>query len=397
MARPIHATLTADAPAASIAVLAGAIAFHLLGSALLVFGAPPLAALHAFAAFIVLAVVATSHQLIPVLLRVPAIPWLQSVLPAAGFALGFALLVASFLGLPEFAAAGTVLAISAAAWCALVGSRILRAAGERQTAAAMGSAFSAFLVAAFAGVWMAYDLSAGAAPGQRTAMIHGTLMIAVFASMLVVALSYRFVPMFSLSHANAYGARTLQWVFLAGSAAVAFNAAALGAGLNFAALCALGYQHWRTLAVRLRKRFDASLVYAAAAWIFALAAALLVLFNGLNANTAVPVLALSVMGWLSITIFGYGLKICGFLGWQFARQRSPESTLMPLANAIPQPGAYASLACLSLGCALFALDSHWNGLTQIACAVYLTGALAYAATFAAVAYPYMLTPERKQA
>lgn len=132
MARPVHAALaapgvgamlTADAPVASIAVLGAALAFHLAGSALLASGAPPLAALHAFAAFIVLAVVATSHQLIPVLLRVPPTPWPQTVMPAAGFSVGLALLIYSFMGGAEFAAAGTLLALSAALWCVLVGSR----------------------------------------------------------------------------------------------------------------------------------------------------------------------------------------------------------------------------------------------------------------------------------
>lgn len=400
MARPVHAALaapgvgamlTADAPVASIAVLGAALAFHLAGSALLASGAPPLAALHAFAAFIVLAVVATSHQLIPVLLRVPPTPWPQTVMPAAGFSVGLALLIYSFMGGAEFAAAGTLLALSAALWCVLVGSRVLRAAGERMTAAAMGAAFLGFLTAAFIGVWMAYDLAGGLAPSQLAAGVHGTLMVVVFASMLIVALSYRFVPMFALAHANAYGKRGVQWFFLAGGAAIAANLTGIGAGLSFASLAVLAYQHIRTLQSRLRKRLDASLLYAAVAWLFALSAAVLVWLHGLTSATVAPALALSVLGWLSITIFGYGLKICGFLSWQVAKQRAPESALAPLASAIPLPAAYASLVTLALGTALIAWGSELGG------AVYFTGALAYVTTFAAVAYPYVLKRSENRA
>lgn len=407
MARPVHAPLdaagvgailTADAPVASIGVLAVALAFHVAGSALLAFGAPPLAALHAFAGFIVLAVVATSHQLLPVLLRVPPTPWAQTVIPAAGFACGFALLVFSFMGGGEFAAAGTLLALSSALWCTFTGSRVLRAAGERATAAAMGAAFLAFLVAAFFGVWMAYDLAGGAAPSQAVADVHGTLMVAVFASMLIVALSYRFVPMFALAHANAYGKRWMQWMFLAGGAVMAANFASIGAGLSLVSLGALAYQHGRTLQARLRKRLDASLIYAMAAWAFAIASAGLVCVRGLTPASVVPALALAVLGWLSITIFGYGLKICGFLSWQVAKQRAPESALAPLASAIPLPAAYASLATLSLGTLLIAFGGAGASIAgQAGCAVYLAGALAYIATFASVAYPYLLCRSERHA
>lgn len=377
--------ISADAPAASIAVLAAAIGFHLTGSALLVAGAPPLAALHAFAAFIVLAIVATGHQLIPVLLRVEPAPWTQTVGPAAGFAVGFVLLIGAFMGAPLFAAAATALAVSTAFWCTFVGGRIFRAAGERQTAVAMACAFAGFSVAACFGAWMAYDLAGGVAVSQRIAAVHGTIMIAIFASLLIVALSYRFVPMFALAHANAYGRRVLTWVLLAGCASIAVGAAGtIGAGVSAVALMALAYQHVRTLKARLRKRLDPSLVYAAAAWLFAIAAAVLVAALGLTSATAVPVVALSLLGWLSITIFGYGMKICGFLSWQIARGRSPEAALAPLASAIPQSLAYVALCLLVLGAVLFSA-----GAAQWGSALYFTGALTYGATFLRIAYRYV--------
>lgn len=400
MARAVHAAsavttpavgalIAADTPLASIAVLALAIAFHLTGAVLLAAGAPPLAALHAFAAFVVLSIVATSHQLVPVLLRVPPTPWSRTVLPAGGFALGFALLIAAFMGAPLFAAAGTVLAIAAALWCCFIGARIVRAVSERQTALAMGASVASFAAAAWIGVWMAYDFAASRAPEQHLAGMHGVLMIGAFASMLIVAISYRFVPMFSLAHADAYGARAVQWVFFAGALAGAVSGARWAFALALAALILLAYQHVRTLKRRLRKRLDPSLIFGAAAWLLAIAAALDATVAGLRAENAFALVALAVLGWLTITVFGYGLKICGFLSWQLARQRSPESALAPLVDAIPVRIAYAALALLCGGVAGIAA-----GVPSWGAWIYLVGVLLYALTFSRVAAPYLTVPRR---
>lgn len=400
MARAVHAApvatpavgalIAADTPLVSIAVLAGAIGFHLAGCVLLLLGAPPFAALHAFAAFIVLAIVATSHQLLPVLLRVPPTPWTQTAIPAAGFSVGFALLIAAFLGAPLFAAAGGVLAATAAVWCVFVGARMLRAVSERQSAAAMGAAVAAFGVAAWLGVTMAFDFAGLRGPAQQTATAHGTLMIGAFASMLIVAISYRFVPMFSLSHASAYGARALQWVFLAGALLAALEPKRWAYALICIALIALGYQHVVTLRKRLRKRLDPSLIYGSAAWVLAAAAAATAVIGGMNAQTAPAIVTLSVLGWLSVSIFGYGLKICGFLSWQLAKQHAPEALLAPLATAIPLREAYAALALLVAG-------SIGLVFSPLAAGAYFAGALLYAWTFARVAYPYFTTYRRATA
>lgn len=379
--------IAADTPLVSIAVLAGAIGFHVAGCVLLLSGAPPLAALHAFAAFIVLAIVATSHQLLPVLLRVPPTPWTQTAIPAVAFSTGFGLLIAAFLGAPLFAAAGTVLAIAAATWCVFVGARMVRAVSERQSAAAMGAAVLAFAAAAWLGVWMAYDFAGARGPLQRMATAHGTLMIVAFASMLIVSISYRFVPMFSLSHASAYGKRIAQWVFLAGALTAALSAERWAYALLLIAVLVLAYQHVLVLRRRLRRRLDPSLIYGACAWMLAAVAAATACIAGMNTRTATPLIVLAVLGWLSITIFGYGLKICGFLSWQLAKQRAPEAMLAPLASAIPLPEAYGALGLLASG-TLALTFSAWGA------AMYLAGALLYAWTFARVAYPYLATYRR---
>jgi hypothetical protein len=58
-------------PRVSAAVLAAAFAFFLLDCILLVASGPSLSTVHAFAAFIVIAIVAASNQLVPVLSGAP--------------------------------------------------------------------------------------------------------------------------------------------------------------------------------------------------------------------------------------------------------------------------------------------------------------------------------------
>jgi hypothetical protein len=91
-----------------------------------------------------------------------------------------------------------------------------------------------------------------------------------------------------------------------------------------------------------------------------------------------------------VTIFGYGLKICGFLSWQLAKQHAPEAMLAPLASAIPLREAYAALALLVAG-------SIGLAVTPWAAGAYLAGALLYAWTFMRVAYPYFATYRRARA
>lgn len=95
MARTLHtpaavatAPIRADAPFASVALIALGVVFHVGGSLMLVANAS-LAALHAFAAFSVLAVVAVLDQLLPVLLGVTPLSWKLTSGTGLGFAGGF--------------------------------------------------------------------------------------------------------------------------------------------------------------------------------------------------------------------------------------------------------------------------------------------------------------------
>lgn len=182
---------------------------------------------------------------------------------------------------------------------------------ERFTALAIGVAVFAFGTAAWIGVTMAGDFARRHTFSPQMPGLHGSLMLLLFASLLAVALSYRFVPMFALAHANAYGRRSLLLVTIATLLlVVVMEDRRVGLAGAAVALAILSYQHLRTLHSRIRAKIDMSLTYAATAWILADATA--AAFFGITSTTTRALIALTVLGWLSITIFGYGMKIVGF-------------------------------------------------------------------------------------
>lgn len=342
-------------PAGSGWVLAFALAFFITGCFLVVFTGASFGALHAFAAFIVLAIVAALNQLLPVLTHAPVARPQAVLAVAAGFAIGFALLIGGFYGAPTFFAASIVLAISALVWVVWNLARLLLGREEVQTRALTGCSVLAFAVAAGIGVAMAGALGGhGPASSISLAPVHAAVVILGFASLLILGISYRFVPMFAVAHGTAYGKRFAQWFAAAGVVVVAallFRPPELRAGLAMllAAAIVIGRSHVKTLASRLRKRLDVSLRYGSIAWAFGLFGLALALAATWMPQLWVSALICGVLGWICITILGYAYKVAGFLAWQTAKERDPASQLPALSSAVSLPVAYFALALLALG------------------------------------------------
>lgn len=374
-----------DAPLGSIAILAAALVAHLGASGMFLLGMPQLAVLHAYAVFVVLSIVAASHQLLPVLFRVPPLPLRLTLWVSAAFLVGFALLIAGFCGAPTMRPAAAVLSAAATFWVIAVFTRIARANAERGTAALFALSILAFATAVFFGATMLVRWTGGfAAWMPRT---HATLMLVSFASIAIVALSFKFVPMFALSHSDRYGSRATAFAAVGISAAIALGVYARFAfAMLLAIMVFLGAQHVGTLRTRLRKKLDASLVYAAVAWclgVLALIGAVLVPSLGPS------LVSLALMGWIAITIFGYGLKIVGFLAWQAARERGAEA-LPPLGSAIPELLSRAALAALLVG--TVATAASLASLPQFlrpSAGVYLLGSFLYAMVFVSITRRYV--------
>lgn len=385
--------LRAGHPAGSAAVLALALAFFLAGCALLATYGATLPALHAFAAFIVLAIVAALDQLVPVLTGAPNAPALIVAAFGVAFTAGFGLLVAAFLGAGTFASAGITLGATGLAWAGWTLARLMRAVLEREIAWVLGGATAAFGLAAAVGAGMALELGGHGGGMLPLARMHATFAIGAFASVTVVAVSYRLVPMFALAHVS-----LRRWDRLPAAAILVCAAASasppFGARLAFFAMLAMmglaARTHLVSLRTRMRRRLDVSLRYALVAWSFAFAAAGLALTATWIPGAARPAVICAVLGWLSVSILGYAYKIAGFLLWQIAKERSPGAALTPLSAAVPEPPTTIALVLLVLGTAgAVCTDALAPPYARASFVVYALGGLIAVATCARLGLVYL--------
>lgn len=394
-------------PRGTLGVLAAAFAFLLYGSfAFTVRGASiaadptgpaALAVVHAFAAFIVLAIVAATHQLVPVLTGSRPLPPWGAFIPAAPLALGFALLIASFGGIPLFVPAALLLGFGAALWSALMLGRMISGPRERRLQIALGLAILAFAAAAAIGVAMALALGGRPTFGWlRFADAHAVLAIAGFVSAVTATISYRLVPMFALSHTQDGLLRFLPALAAAPLAAVAAGALFTPAAVLRVALAALlaaflGFVAAQVDAVRhrLRRRLDVSLRYALVSWSFGLASLLVALGATWMPSLAPIAVLLALLGWIVPGILGYAYKIVGFLAWQRARTRFPEATLPPLADAVDPRFAAVALYAVVIGLLGSAADFAAHGaLRDVPQALYCGGVLIVLALLARIVLRY---------
>jgi len=383
-------------PVGSGLVLALALGFFVLGSVLLVFTGAGFGALHAFAAFIVLAVVAALNQLLPVLTHAPVARPQFVLVIACAFATGFALLISGFYGAPTFFAAGLVLVVSAVVWLIWNTARLFMGREERQTRTLMACAVFAFMVAAGIGATMAAALGGrGSSASITLAPLHAGIAILGFASLLIVGISYRFVPMFAVAHGAAYGRRLVQWLAVAGVIIVTaclYKPLELRIGLAVLSISVIliGRSHIKTLASRLRKRLDVSLRYGTVAWSFAVLALAFAFVATWESRVWLSAITLGVLGWICVTILGYAYKVAGFLAWQIAKERDPSGQLPALSTAVNLPLAYFALALLALGTGISALcDVIQPQYAQIGYDVYAAGGLSAVAALAKLASLYV--------
>ena len=389
-------------PRGSEFAIALALAFYLAGCTLLVTTGPTLGALHAFAAFIVLTAVGALNQLLPVLTHAPNARAGSISALALAFAFGFSLLIAGFYGAPTFAPAAVVLATSAIVWVVWSLLRLARGESERRTRMLLAVALAAFLTAVGIGAGMAGQLAgfAEVSLALSIAPIHAMLAIGGFAGILVITISYRFVPMFAIAHAEKYGHWAPAWTAVLGVivAAASLTGSTIGARLGLAsvvvALITLGAQHLTTIASRLRARLDVSLQYGRVAWTFAAGAALTAFAATWITELFPSVIALALLGWLSITILGYAYKVVGFLTWQGAKARMPAARLPALGSAVDLPMAYGALALLTAGAlATAAFMPFAPQIAQIGYDLYALGGMTAVVSIARLAALYLFASE----
>jgi hypothetical protein len=370
-------------PLGSGAVLAVALAFYLLACVLLIIGGASLATLHAFAAFITLAIVAASNQLVPVLNGTPPKPPVEVIAASIPLVAGFALLILGFAGFATFFEAAVLLGIGSVCWTVWMILRLARAKLEKSIAGVFAFALTAFAAAALIGAGMAVALGTSHFLSLLSLVpVHAALALGAFATTLIVAVAYRFVPMFSLAHAAVRELEKFpQWLVplatVAGCAlfaVFAFTSLRTAAGVVFCCLSIAALTHLRTLRSRMRRHLDTSIRYAIVAWVFGLVSAALFAIGGSSSLTTAAVIC-AVLGWLSISILGYAYKIAGFLAWETAKARSPHASLPPLSKALPERTALVALWFLGVGTIVTATLSLTPFPIALGGSIYLLGAM----------------------
>ncbi|MGC8484181.1 MAG: hypothetical protein ACP5O6_00905 [Candidatus Baltobacteraceae bacterium] len=391
-------------PRGSAFAIALALAFYVAGCTLLVTTGPTFGTLHAFAAFIVLTAVGALNQLLPVLTHAPnAHAGTVSAL-ALSFAVGFVFLIAGFYGAPTFAPASAILGTSAIVWVGWSIYRLTRGRSERRTRTLLALALVAFLTAVGIGAAMAGQLGGfgHTTSALSIAPVHAMLAIGGFAGILVLTISYRFVPMFAIAHAERYGHWEPAWGVALGVivAAASLAGSTIGTRIGLAAivvsLFVLGAQHLKTIASRLRARLDVSLQYGRVAWTFAIGAALTAFVATWIPGRVPSAIALALLGWLSITILGYAYKVVGFLTWQSAKARVPAARLPALGSAVDLPWAYVALALLTAGAlAAAAFMPFAPQFARIGYDVYALGGITAVVAIARLAALYLFISEEE--
>jgi hypothetical protein len=185
-------------PFGSGAVLAVGLVFYPLACVLLIVSGASLATLHAFAAFITLAIVAASNQLVPVLTGTPPKPPVEVISASIPLVVGFALLILGFAGFATFVEAAALLGIGSVCWTVWMILRVAGAKLEKPIAGVFTLALTAFAAAALIGAGMAVALGTSHFLTLISLLpVHAALALGAFATSLIVTVACRFVPMFS--------------------------------------------------------------------------------------------------------------------------------------------------------------------------------------------------------
>lgn len=388
-------------PIGSSVVLAVALAFYFLACILLTVSGASLETLHAFAAFITLAIVAASNQLVPVLTGTPPKPPVEVIAASIPLAAGFALLVLAFAGFPTFVEAAVLLGIGSVCWTAWMILRIAGAKLEKAIARIFTLALTAFAAAALIGAGMAAALGTSHFLILFTLVpVHAALALGAFATTLIVTVAYRFVPMFSLAHAPVREPEKFpQWLVpLAVFAGCAFfgvfalTSLRTAAGIVFCCLSIAALTHLRTLRSRMRRRLDTSIRYAIIGWVFGLIGAALFTLGGSSSLINVAAIICAVLGWLSISILGYSFKIVGFLAWETAKARAPHTSLPALSKALPERTALVALWLLGVGTFVTATLSLTPFPIAFGGTIYLLGATCATAALLVLVRTFLRIP-----
>lgn len=185
-----------------------------------------------------------------------------------------------------------------------------------------------FTITVLLGLWMAYDFvhPETAYWHDKLLYIHLTLGLNGWFALLIIGLSYKLVPMFSLSHHYESKLPTYTlWLLNIGIVVAVFSIifnkniiVYIGWLLIAISYILYMFQIRKILKNRLRKKLDLGLKVALFSWIFTIILFVVIGFVSLVTPFNVTLIVYTViMGWIGFNILGLLFKIVPFLWWTY--------------------------------------------------------------------------------
>lgn len=345
------------------------------------------------------------YQLLPVALGAPVrFPWLGhasfwSFAPGVGlFAAGVA---TTSLSLRHTGIALVTIGVALAV--GNIGASLPRAPTRDATWAAIALALTALASTLVLGVVLLHNLHTGfiAAARMRVLATHLHVALVGWALVMIVGVSHRLLPMFLLAHGADVRWTRRALAFLAtGVVALAIGLPArmtvvrwLGAILIEAGIGCFLWQAFSFHRVRVRRKLDVGLRFAAIALVLLATSALLgpaVLAAGAtHPRLATVYVAVGLLGGIVLYVAGFFYKIVPLLAWTARyRGRMGREAVPMVADLYSARVAHAQLGAMALGVVWLATGIAAGSVraTQSGAVLYLVGVVLFASQIARVAF-----------
>lgn len=275
-----------------------------------------------------------------------------------------------------------------------VGSALPRARSRDVTWAAVVIALSCLTSTLVLGVVLLHNIHTGflAEARVRVLAVHLHVALVGWALMMMVGVSHRLLPMFLLSH-GADTRWTRRSVALLGAGVVGLTS---GVALRLPSLAwtgvillesGVGCFAWQALSfyrVRVRRKVDVGMRFAATALGFLIASAILgpvVLARGvMHPRLATAYVVVGLLGGIVLYIVGFFYKIVPLLAWTVRYQdRMGTGTAPTVADMFSPRLAHLQLALMALGVTLLAAGTGTASAHVARCgaALFLAGVIVF--------------------
>ena len=249
------------------------------------------------------------------------------------------------------------------------GASLRRARTRDVTWASIAVALTFLLSTLVLGVVLLHNLHTGFIAAARVRVLATHLHVAIvgWALVMMVGVSHRLLPMFLLAHgADARWTRRSLTLLVPGVVALGVGIAAevapvawLGAALLEGGVACFVWQAWSFYRVRVRRKIDVGMRFAATALAFLVVAALLgpavLALGAAQARLATAYVEVGLLGGIVLYVVGFFYKIVPLLAWTTRYRGRTGTTGAPtVAEMYSSRVAHTQLAAMALGVTLLA-------------------------------------------